>query len=53
MRAETGFHPDDAGWKLLKLSHKRKTFDLPPQHDLAVWIKANNVKDIFANIDAD
>lgn len=53
MRAETGFHPDYAGQELLKLSHQRKAFDLSPQYDPAVWIEANDVKNLLANIDTD
>ena len=43
LRAETGYHADDAGWELLELGHKGKSLDLRSQYDLPVRIEADKV----------
>jgi hypothetical protein len=53
MRAQAGFHTDDAAWQLLEGRHQRQTFDLTPQYDLAVEIKADQMEDVLADVDAD
>ena len=53
MRAETRLHPDHASWQLLECRHQRQPLDLPAQHQIAITVKAHQMKDILANINTD
>ena len=53
MGAQTRLHADDARRKPLEHADQRKSFDLPPQHDLAVCVEADDVEDVLPDIDAD
>jgi hypothetical protein len=50
--AETRLKANDTGWNALE-SPKHEPLDLPPERDLALRVEANEVEDIFANVDAD
>ena len=53
MRAQAGFHADDAWRQFLKFADQRQPPDLPTQHNLAASIKANEVEYVLADIDTD
>jgi hypothetical protein len=53
MRANAGFHPDQAWRQVGKAGLDLATRPLLPQHDGATIIVANHVERVFADIDAD
>ena len=53
MRADAGFHADQARRYISKPRFHLATRPLLPQHDRAALIKANDVEGVLANIDAD
>jgi hypothetical protein len=53
MGAEAGFHADHTARQLRKFLHQGQTPYLPPQNNRAARIKADNVKHVLADIDAD
>jgi hypothetical protein len=53
MRAETRFHPDDAGRELLERRLKGKALDLLPQDKSAIGAETDEVENLFANVDPD
>ena len=53
MRAETGFHPDDARRQRLECVDQRQSLYVAPEDDLASAVEADEVEDILANVDAD
>jgi hypothetical protein len=53
MRAEAGFHPDDARRQRLECVDQRQPLYLAPEDDLASVVEADEVEDILANVDAD
>ena len=53
MRAEARFHADDAGRQFLECFGKRQPLDLSTERDLPIGVKADNMKNIFSNVDAD
>ena len=53
MRADAGFHADQARWHVGKACFNLATRPLLPKHDGTTLIVANNVERVFADIDAD
>ena len=51
MGAQTRLHAADATRQLFERRDQRQPFDLAPQDNLAVRIKADKVKDILVDID--
>jgi len=52
MRAQAGFHAYDTFGQALKRCDQRHALNLLAQHKLPVFIKTNQVKNIFADINA-
>jgi hypothetical protein len=53
MRADAGFHPDQAPRHIGKASFYLATGPLLPQHDRTALIVADNMERVLTNIDAD
>jgi hypothetical protein len=53
MRADTGFHPDEACRQIGQPRLQLATRPLLPQHDRTAPIVAHDVKRVLADIDAD
>ena len=53
MSAEARLEANDAGRNFLEGLNKREPLDLAPESDLPLYIEANEVKDVLADIDAD
>ena len=53
MRANAGFHADQARWQVGESRLDLATRPLPPKHDRAAPIVAYDVERVFANTDAD
>src|SRR5271155_1279265 len=53
MRADTGFHADQARWHVGKAGLDLATRPLLPQHDGTTLVVAYNVERVLADIDAD
>ncbi len=53
MGAQACLHTDDAAWKSLEIVGQRETLNLPAENHLAGTIKANEVRHILTDINAD
>jgi hypothetical protein len=53
VRAEAGFHPDDARRQRLECVDQRQPLNLAVERDLASAVEADEVEDILADVDAD
>jgi hypothetical protein len=53
MGAQAGLHPNDARRQSLKSADQRQALDLAANNHLAAAIKANEVKDVLADINTD
>jgi len=53
MRAQAGSHTNDARWQPLERVFETQSPDLSPERNLAVDPKPDDVKNLFADIDAD
>jgi hypothetical protein len=52
MRAEAGFHANDAGRQFLECRHKVQTLDFSAKRNLSIGRKTDDMKNIFADVDA-
>jgi len=53
MRAQAGFHANDARWQLLKHIFEAQPPDLPAKGDGPIDAQANEVKNLLADVDTD
>jgi hypothetical protein len=53
MRAEAGFHTDHARRQFLERVGERQSLDFATERDLPIGIKADDMKNILSDIDAD
>src|ERR1700731_1590504 len=52
VRAQTGFHADDARRQLLERVFETQSPDLPAKGNLAIGAQSDEVKNLFADVDA-
>src|SRR6516164_2799415 len=53
VRAQTGFHADDARRQLLERVFETQSSDFPPESNLPVDAQPDNVKNLLADVDTD
>jgi len=53
VRAQAGFHADDARWQPLERVFETQSPDLPPEGNLPVDAQPDEVKNLLADVDAD
>ena len=53
MRAQAGFHANDARWQPLKHLFETQPPDLPTKRDRPIGAQSNKVKYLLADVDTD
>jgi hypothetical protein len=53
MRAQAGFHANDARWQLLERIFGAQPSDLPAKGNCPIGTQSNEVKNLLADVDTD